>query len=186
MYLNLENSPSCIAKNPLPHSTMFCPICSQQALYYCPCRVVKYCSKSCQTTHWKQHKAEHKHVMRTLEEAMAPRRESTEDLMRWPFERELSIIAGPHMGKQGKLWYYDPSDNTYEIILCGPVEKLELNAGCRLGYSAMGAAVVSPRHLHFKSFVLDMIFQSSDAQLRREHEKAMVLDRMQCNGGNAG
>ena len=49
--------------------------------------------------------------MRTLEEAMVPRLESKEDLMRGPFERELSISAGPHMGKRGKLWYYDPSDN---------------------------------------------------------------------------
>ena len=94
MYLNLEISPSCLSKNLTPHTTMFCTICSQHARYYCPCRLVKYCSKSCQTAHWKQHKSEHKHVMRTLEEAMAPRRESTEDLMRGPFERELRIIAG--------------------------------------------------------------------------------------------
>ena len=182
MYLNLEISASCLLKNLTPHTTMFCTICSQHARYYCPCRLVKYCSKSCQTAHWKQHKAEHKHVMRTLEEAMAPRLESKEDLMRGPFERELSISAGPHMGKRGKLWYYDPSDNTYEIILSGPLQNVQVNTG----YSDMGAAVASPRHLHFKSFVLDMIFQSSDAQLRREHEKAMVLDRTQCNGGNTG
>lgn len=177
--LILIKGEAAFASNNYTTTTMLCTVCSQPGDKYCPCRARVYCSTTCQKKDWKSHKHEHERVMCLLKDAVAPREESTSDMMRSPYARPVWIVDGAHAGGVGLLSCYDPGDNTYEVFLHEPPSD-------KGAVSDRGAAVVLTEHLEFHSMVLDMLFQGKESKLRYEYDKSLAIDRAQASGSKVG